>query len=80
MFSSLRAFQRYIICNFLSPFDPFFIFPIEFRSKSGQQWRNSSGEEGLRFLSLWGPLLVGEMREGGCVVRMDYVCVVRPHM
>jgi hypothetical protein len=71
MFSLLRAFQRYIICKISSPFDPFFNFPIEFRSKSNQQKiiRNR-GEEGEYSVS-WGPLSVGEMREGDCGVRMD---------
>jgi hypothetical protein len=62
-FSSVRAFQRYIICNFSLPFDPFSIFDLFFCSKSDQQ-QNISHQQGEKgFLTLWGPVAVKEMRE-----------------
>jgi hypothetical protein len=55
MFSSLRAFQRYIICNFSLPFDSFSIFGFDFVENRVQQRRNNSREKEAVFMSLVGP-------------------------
>jgi hypothetical protein len=79
MFSSLRAFQWYIICNFSSPFDPFSIFNSFSAQNRVQQGRSCSSREGDEFPVVWGPAAVKEIGEKEDVVRVSLVHVVRTH-
>jgi hypothetical protein len=55
-FSSVRAFQRYIIYNFSLPFELYPIFGCFVLKKIEQQKRITPLEKKAEFLPLWGPL------------------------
>jgi hypothetical protein len=64
MFSSLRAFQRYKVCKFSSPFDPFPDFYLILWKIFEPAERNSQQKRRRRVFSLMGPLVSGRNERG----------------
>jgi hypothetical protein len=79
IFSSLRAFRRYIICNFSSSFDPFSIFSIGFCSNRVSNGETSAGKKRQCFCPCGTHCQRKEQNGRDIVVRVSRVHVVRAH-
>jgi hypothetical protein len=79
VFSSPRAVQRYIICQFSEPIEVFSIFGFDSVGKSTWQRGDRSNMKGA-LSSQRGPLPIEETKGGNSVIRVDMVFKDRTHM